>query len=153
MQKTGEAMEKLVLSTVSFSSNDCFYPVWHRIDQFFRSWGGIFAHSSRSWSSNSVAFRGSTCLLRTRRSTSSQRNSIGFKSGLCGTHSSTFMPLVSKKSLMRCDVWIGAISCWKSISAISGRNGSSSCSRIARYSMEFMLLVHLTNGPVPLTVK
>ena len=36
MQKTGEAMEKLVFSTVSFSSYDCSYPVWHRIDQFFQ---------------------------------------------------------------------------------------------------------------------
>ena len=94
-----------------------FMTSWHlrrmeSIRRRIKSWGMLF-HSLKSavWSWASVS--GGFWLFLIRRPSSSQRCSIGDKSGNIAGQGNTWIWLFSKKVIEMCATWQRTLSCWK----------------------------------------
>ncbi len=81
------------------------------LETFLRDFGHIDMIASRSY----CRFVGCTSMMRISRSTTSQRCSIGLRSGDCGGHLSKVNSFSCSRnqSEMIWALWHGALSCWK----------------------------------------
>ncbi len=117
---------------------------------------GIFYHSSRSAFVRSDTDVGREGLARSLCSNSSQRCSIGLRSGLCAGQSSSSTPNSLIHVFMDLALCTGAQSCWnrKGPSPIcSHKVGSMEFSKISWYAEAFRVPFTGTKGPSPAPEK
>ncbi|XP_051526065.1 uncharacterized protein LOC127424703 [Myxocyprinus asiaticus] len=117
---------------------------------------GIFDHSSRSAFVRSDTDVGREGLARSLHSNSSQRCSIGLRSGLCAGQSSSSTPNSLIHVFMDLALCTGAQSCWnrKGPSPNCSHNvGSMELSKISWYAEAFRVPFTGTKGPSPAPEK
>ncbi|XP_051528965.1 uncharacterized protein LOC127426291 [Myxocyprinus asiaticus] len=117
---------------------------------------GIFDHSSRSAFVRSDTDVGREGLARSLRSNSSQRCSIGLRSGLCAGQSSSSTPNSLIHVFMDLALCTGAQSCWNRKGPspnCSHKVGSMELSKISWYAEAFRVPFTGTKGPSPAPEK
>ncbi|XP_058230352.1 uncharacterized protein LOC131343021 isoform X2 [Hemibagrus wyckioides] len=128
-----------------------------RLSTRFRSvFMGIFDHSSRSTFVRSHTDFGREGLALSLRSNSSQRCSIGLRSGLCAGQSSSSTPDSVIHVFMDLALCTGAQSCWKRKGPApncSHNVGSMELSKMSWYAEAFRVPFTGTKGPSPAPEK
>ncbi|XP_058258308.1 uncharacterized protein LOC131361290 isoform X2 [Hemibagrus wyckioides] len=128
-----------------------------RLSTRFRSvFMGIFDHSSRSAFVRSHTDVGREGLALSLRSNSSQRCSIGLRSGLCAGQSSSSTPDSVIHVFMDLALCTGAQSCWKRKGPApncSHKVGSMELSKMSWYAEAFRVPFTGTKGPSPAPEK
>ena len=117
---------------------------------------GIFDHSSRSAFVRSHTDVGREGLALSLRSNSSQRFSIGLRSGLCAGQSSSSTPHSLIHVFMDFALCTGAQSCWNRKGPspnCSHKVGSMELSKISWYAEAFRVPFTGTKGPRPVPEK
>ncbi len=107
----------LVTGWTPFCLQNCLNSSWHRFNNVLESFLRDFGHIDMIASHSCCRFVGCTSMMWISRSTTSQRCSIGLRSGDCGGHLSKVNSLSCSRnqSEMIWAVWHGALSCWKYI--------------------------------------
>ncbi len=105
----------LVLVWTHFCLQNCLNSSWHRFNKVLKHSSEILVHIDMISSHSCCRFVGCTSMMRISRSTTSQRCSIGLRSGDCGGHLSKVnsMSCSRNQSEMIWALWHGALSCWK----------------------------------------
>ena len=117
---------------------------------------GIFDHSSRSAFVRSGTDVGREGLARSLRSNSSQRCSIGLRSGLCAGQSSSSTPNLLIHVFMDLALCTGAQSCWnrkRPSPNCSHKVGSMKLSKMSWYAEALRVPFTGTKGPSPTPEK
>ncbi len=98
----------LVPGWIPFCLQNCLNSLWQELWKIPQRFWSILTCSY-------CRFVGCTSMMRISRSTTSQRCSIGLRSGDCGGHLSEVNSLScsKKQSEMIRGLWHGALSCWK----------------------------------------
>ncbi len=93
---------------------NCLNSSWHRFNKLLENSSEILVHIYMIASRSCCRFVGCTSMMRISRSTTSQRCSIGLRSGDCGDHLSKVNSLSCSRnqSEMIWALWHGALSCW-----------------------------------------
>ncbi len=105
----------LVPGWTRFCLQNCLNSSWHRFNKVFLDSSEILVHIAMIASRSCCRFVGCTSMMQIFRSTTSQRCSIGLRSGDCGGNLSKVNSLSCSKnqSEMIWALWHGALSCWK----------------------------------------
>ena len=129
---------------------------WKGFQQGLGVFMGIFDHSSRSAFVRSHTDVGREGLALSLRSNSSQRCSIGLRSGLCAGQSSSSTPNSLIHVFMDLALCTGAQSCWNRKGPspnCSHKVGSMELSNISWYAEAFRVPFTGTKGPSPAPEK
>uniref|UniRef100_A0A3Q2R0I1 SRCR domain-containing protein n=1 Tax=Fundulus heteroclitus TaxID=8078 RepID=A0A3Q2R0I1_FUNHE len=124
--------------------------ICQRLDCGMSVFMGIFDHSSRNTFARSNTDVGQEGLALSLRSISSQRCSIGLRSGLCAVLSSSSTPDSAIHVFMDLALCSGAQSCWKRMGTApnySHKNGSMELSKISWSAEAFRGPFTGTKGP------
>ncbi len=105
----------LVPGWTPFCLQNCLNSSWHRFNKVLKHSSEILVHIDMIASRSCCRFVGCTSMMRISRSTTSQRCSIGLRSGDCGGHLSKVNSLSCSRnqSEMIWALWYCALSCWK----------------------------------------
>ncbi len=100
-----------------FFLQNCVNYLWHRFNKVLKHSSEILVHIVMIASHSCCRFVVCTSMMRISRSTTSQRCSIGLRSGDCGGHLSKVNSLSCSRnqSEMIWSLWHDALSCWKYI--------------------------------------
>ncbi len=107
----------LVPCRTPFCLQNCLNSSWHIFNKVLEHSSEILVHIDMIASRSSCRFVGCTSMTQISHSTTSQRCSIGLRSGYCGGHLSKVNSLSCSRnqSEMIWALWHGALSCWKYI--------------------------------------
>ncbi len=105
----------LVPGWTHFCLQNCLNSSWHRLTRCWKHSSEIVVHIDMIASHSCCRFVGCTSMMWISRSTTSQRCSIGLRSGDCEGHLSKVNSLSCSRnqSEMIWALWHGALSCWK----------------------------------------
>ncbi len=104
----------LVLGWTHFCLQSLLNSSWHRFNKVLKHSSEILVHIDIIASRSCCRFVGCTPMMQISHSTTSQRCSIGLRSGDCGGHLSKGNSLSCSRnqSEMIWALWHGALSCW-----------------------------------------
>ncbi len=107
----------LVPGWTPFCLQNCLNSSWHRFNKVLETFLRDFGHIDMIVSHSCCRFVGCTSMMWISRSSTSQRCSIGLRSGDCGGHLSKVNSLSCSRnqSEMIWALWHDALSCWKYI--------------------------------------